>query len=206
MREKDLRLLRLLLVSTLTSLWAQAKADDFEVQAQSRPNDVPAAVLPGTGFVVRPGYFETGNESLRPLLEAIAVWLSSEFDLPPPSNPPTISWVPAERLSRLRFRGLPSDHWGGEKADILAVYDDDARTIYLPAGWNGRTPAELSILAHEMVHHLQNLAGLKFACPQEREQIAYEAQQRWLRLFGSDLAADFQIDGFMLLVLTNCPM
>jgi hypothetical protein len=34
-----------------------------------------------------------------------------------------------------------------------------------------------------MVHHLQTVGGLKFACPQEREELAYKAQERWLELF-----------------------
>jgi hypothetical protein len=31
-----------------------------------------------------------------------------------------------------------------------------------------KTPAELSVLVHEMVHHLQNVEQLKFACPLAR--------------------------------------
>jgi len=55
-----------------------------------------------------------------------------------------------------------------------------------------------------MVHHLQNLAGIKYACPQERERLAYEVQERWLGLFGRDLLRDFEIDPFTLLVSTQC--
>jgi hypothetical protein len=76
--------------------------------------------------------------------------------------------------------------------------------IYLPEGWTGNTPAELSILVHEMVHHLQNVENLKFECPQEREQLAYKAQERWLGLFGRDLLRDFELDPFTLLVATRC--
>jgi hypothetical protein len=54
------------------------------------------------------------------------------------------------------------------------------------------------------VHHLQNVGGLTFACPQEREKLAYEAQERWLKLFGRDLEQDFDLDRFTLLVTTNC--
>ena len=86
----------------------------------------------------------------------------------------------------------------------MAVYSDAARTIYLPEGWSGRTAAELSVLVHEMVHHLQNLAGLKYNCSQEREALAYRAQERWLGLFGRSLAQDFAIDSFSLLVKTRC--
>ena len=77
----------------------------------------------------------------------------------------------------------------------MAVYSDKAQTIFLPEGWTGTTPAELSILVHELVHHVQNAAGLKYSCPQEREKLAYDAQERWLGLFGHNLEHDFELDG-----------
>jgi hypothetical protein len=86
----------------------------------------------------------------------------------------------------------------------VAVYSDATHTIYLPEGWTGGTPAELSVLVHELVHHVQNVGGLKYACPQEREKLAYMAQERWLGLFGHNLEADFELDAFSLLVKTRC--
>ncbi len=76
-----------------------------------------------------------------------------------------------------------------------------ARMIFLPEGWSEKTPSELS---HKMVHHIQNMAGLKFACPEEREKMAFEAQERWLALFGRTLQTEFGLDPFTLLVRTNC--
>jgi len=86
----------------------------------------------------------------------------------------------------------------------VAVYSYATQTIYLPEGWTGTSPAELSVLVHELVHHVQNVAGLKYACAQEREKLAYEAQERWLGLFGHSLERDFELDGFSLLVKTRC--
>ncbi|MGZ8408903.1 MAG: DUF6647 family protein [Hyphomicrobium sp.] len=91
-----------------------------------------------------------------------------------------------------------------QQSSIVSVYEDKTRTIVLPVGWQGITPAELSILVHEAVHHLQNAAGLTYACPQEREALAYEAQEKWLSLFGRSLSSEFQIDGMTLLVNTKC--
>jgi hypothetical protein len=55
-----------------------------------------------------------------------------------------------------------------------------------------------------MVHHFQNLLGLRYECGQAREELAYRAQDRWLGLFGHDLATDFDLDAFSLLVKTKC--
>jgi hypothetical protein len=82
--------------------------------------------------------------------------------------------------------------------------DDATQTIYLPEGWSGTTNVEISILVHEMVHHFQNLLGLKYECAQEREKLAYMAQDRWLVRSGRSLASDFDLDPFSLLVTTTC--
>lgn len=133
---------------------------------------------------------------------AVADWLRAEFGLT--VDPlPAIEFASPKRLGSLRFRGVASDHLGDGR-DVVAIYDDEARTIYLPHDWTGATPAEISVLVHEMVHHAQNLSRAKFDCPQARERQAYEAQGRWLADSGSDLAVSFGIDGFSLLVLTNC--
>jgi Domain of unknown function (DUF6647) len=91
-----------------------------------------------------------------------------------------------------------------DQREAVAIYDHQTMSIVLPDGWSGRSPAELSVLVHEMVTHLQNLGGLKFACPHEREKLAYLAQERWLNLFERDLLRDFEIDSFTLLVTTAC--
>jgi hypothetical protein len=65
-------------------------------------------------------------------------------------------------------------------------------------------PAQLSVLVHEVVHHFQNVLKLKYECPQEREKLAYIAQDRWLGLFGHSLSDEFALDPFSLFVKTTC--
>jgi len=151
------------------------------------------------------------NESL----DEIAKWVSANFELPYASEPPRLERVSPLRLYQLRHRAfLPSQSQavGGEYAtptpqyqrEVVAVYDDANRTVYLPDGWTGETIAEQSVLVHEMVHHLQNLAGQKFACAGEREKPAYLAQDRWLRDHGHDLEKDFEVDLFTVVALSAC--
>jgi uncharacterized protein DUF6647 len=172
--------------------------------------------IPGADYEVRlSGAERIPSPALgEPLLTAIETWLSIEFDLPILGIHPRIELVPPAEIAALRYRGhfpnagtehatsgpsaAPSDR------DTVAVYSDSTRTIYLAENWTGSTPAELSVLVHEMVHHLQSLAGLKYECPQAREKLAYTAQERWLALFGHDLAQDFELDGFSLLAKTKC--
>ena len=148
---------------------------------------------------------------MNALLTAIALWLSANFGLPATHDLPRVEHVSAIKMADLRYKGLarlePQPTGGPAqpgKREVVAVYDDATRTIYLHDGWTADTPAELSVLVHEMVHHLQNIGELKFECPQERERLAYQAQERWLGLFGRDLERDFEIDPFTLLVSTKC--
>jgi hypothetical protein len=150
---------------------------------------------------------------MKELLTVLATWLSINFGLPAIENHPHVEMVQPVRMAALRYRGLAPDRAPetatsddaplGTPTNIVALYDDSRKTIYLPSGWRG-TPAELSVLVHELVHHLQNEAGMKFACPAEREKLAYHAQMKWLALFGTTLEAEFDVDPFSLLVRTNC--
>jgi hypothetical protein len=135
-----------------------------------------------------------------PLIDTIALWLAANFDLPSPVEAPLLITVPAAELVAIRY-GSGTTVPPGE---IVATYDDARRTIYLSEGWTGRTPAELSVLVHEMVHHLQSEADMRFACPGEREAVAYRAQDAWLGLFSMDLESTFGIDAATLLVATAC--
>jgi Domain of unknown function (DUF6647) len=180
------------------------------LHAQSPPPNLETTIK----ALPQPGSRAAGE--LRPhdphstaLLRSIVIWLSMNFDLAPTDALPRIAHESPTAMASRRYRSLPgSDSQPGSSADTgqetVALYDDRDNTIYLPTSWTGRTPAEVSVLVHEMVHHLQNQAKTKFECPQAREQLAYQAQQKWLGLFGRNLNDEFQIDPFTLLVMTRC--
>jgi hypothetical protein len=177
----------------------------------------PSIQLPGSEcHIVLDGakFPHPANCSEQALLAAIETWLSVEFDLPIVREHPRLKLVSPAEIAALRFRGMLSNPGTGIAAndhgtssaegDTVAVYHDATRSIYLPEGWSGGTPAELSVLVHEVVHHFQNVLGLKYECPQEREKLAYIAQDRWLGLFGHSLTGDFALDPFSLFIKTTC--
>lgn len=176
---------------------------------------------PGPAISPAPGTPDatSSQAAVRPtpeLLDMLTSWLVTNFGLPVTSERPRVELAPRMKLAALRYRGVTSDRAlrspAGDVAAgplgnlqaVHAVYDDDKRTIYLPEDWEGDTPAETSVLVHELVHHLQNVARLKFSCPQERESIAYHAQMRWLELFGKNPGDELGIDAFDILVRTRC--
>jgi hypothetical protein len=153
---------------------------------------------------------------MQMLLTVIVTWLSINFGLPTSYEHPRVEFVSAARMAEVRYSrlgGTGVDRLTAEAGrsapaevghDVKAIYDDLSRTIYLPDQWTAASPAEVSVLVHEMVHHLQNLGGLKYDCAAAREKPAYAAQARWLELFGKSLADEFELDGMTILVRTNC--
>ncbi|WP_230787138.1 DUF6647 family protein [Aurantimonas coralicida] len=141
-----------------------------------------------------------GPREAPPLLDAITLWLTANFDLPSEAETPALVTAPEAELVAMRYGPRATV----EPGVVAAVYDDARRTIYLSESWTGQTPAELSVLVHEMVHHLQAAADMRFACPGEREAVAYHAQNAWLGLFGESLESAFGIDATTLLVSTTC--
>ena len=218
---KQIRLYTYAALATLAMI-GLSHAQTFE-----RPNDVP---MPPVIESPEPIDKVSGNRDpassgadLQPgaagptqaLLTEIATWLASNFDLLAIYDHPDVELVPPMKLAAMRYKGLLPDRWredsiydpavqAAHHREVLAVYHDTTKTIFLPKSWTGTTAAELSILVHEMVHHLQNLAKLKYECPAAREKLAYQAQDQWLRQFGRDLEKEFGIDRLTLLVTSSC--
>ena len=149
------------------------------------------------------------------LLTAIVLWISGGFGIPANYEHPNIKLVPAQEITFLRYRAFTAAQQrdvlrqqgsmpAADRREAVAIYDDKSETIYLPDTWTGDSAADLSVLVHEMVHHLQNKNQLTYECAGAREQLAYAAQDKWLRLFGRSLESEFQIDAFTLKVTTTC--
>ncbi len=159
---------------------------------------------------------QTLEVRLEALLTAIVVWLSVNFSLPANFDHPQIKLVPATEMANLRYNVLfpPQQRKAANDDDraaqmkklrpIVAVYDNRNKIIFIQNNWTGRTPADLSIIVHEMVHHLQHAAGLKYDCPSGREKLAYQAQDKWLAQFGRSLESEFKIDRLTMMVTTSC--
>ena len=147
------------------------------------------------------------------LVVSIVTWLASDFAVPENYQHPRIEIVSPKQMAAVRYRGLgatlqarevSNEQWLEKMRDTVALYEDNSRTIYLREDWTGATPAETSVLVHEMVHHLQNLAGEKFECAQAREKPAYAAQKKWLETAGLDFFQEFETDPMTLMLRTAC--
>src|SRR5262249_10815807 len=111
-----------------------------------------AFTIPGTKHVITLGSDERPLTVAvaQELLDAITTWLSTEFELPGIRSLPRIEIVPTARINAMHYGRLlpgegPTESTAPSRAqgDIVAVYSDAARTIYLPEGWTGSTATDL---------------------------------------------------------------
>ena len=142
------------------------------------------------------------------LLDEILVWLSTNFDLPAITDRPAIEFVSKPTLAMIRAEErAPSEAFtydANANRQVVALYDSQMKTIFLPDDWTGTSIASQSVLVHEMVHHIQTVANLKFECPMAREKVAYFAQDKWLQRFGMSLEKEFEVDMFTIVISSAC--
>lgn len=150
---------------------------------------------------------------METLLALVASWVSLTVDLPPPTRPPNVEFVTAERMLEVRSGRLSESEVAAMRAatdgegagDLIhALYDDASETIYLPTNWRRSSQRDLSVLVHEMAHHMQNVGGVAYDCGGARERPAYRAQARWLKDAGLTLESAFGLDPMTVFVRTNC--
>jgi hypothetical protein len=137
---------------------------------------------------------------MEELIAVLSVWAAATTGLPEAPHPPKIQQFEQQHIGAM-YSGrydLPGND------DIVAIYVRMVDTIVLRDDWNTHDPVEVSVLVHELVHHLQNHAGVKYPCPQAREAPAFQAQEQWLNMFGEDLKSAFGIDKFTLILRTQC--
>lgn len=201
-----------MLKATLLGTLAAVALLGLPAPALSAPpqTTVQEALPPAATEIFDYDFDNTAADSLTALAAEIAAWLSVNFELPAVDKPPHIEFASPVRINALRYRGLINGQVSQDLASrnsagqTVAIYVDKTFTIYLPSGWTGTTPAETSMLVHEMVHHIQNVARIRHDCPQARERLAYAAQERWLRRFNLSLESEFEVDPFTVLARTLC--
>jgi len=136
---------------------------------------------------------------MNPLVSHLMCWLVLNSELPVVTEYPKIQFVPALKISAARIarvkyfvaHNIAQLSLGSPSDNIISFYDDRTQTIYLQEGWSAVRPTEMSILVHELVHHIQNIAKIDYQCAAEREQPAYAAQRKWLSLFGKTIEGEF---------------
>ena len=83
---------------------------------------------------------------------------------------------------------------------LNAAYDALDKRIWLVLPWSAEDTRQVSILLHELVHHVQ-FQSRDWPCPQASEEEAYRLQHQWLAEHG--LASGF--NWFVIWMRARCP-
>jgi len=169
--------------------------------------------LPGTQFQI---VFDTPElqvgerRPMKPLFDAIVSWLGANFELPAVQDQPQIRFAPVDQIASFGSRGRSStgtlDVTSSTSArnQLTAWYDSAAKTIYLPEGWTGASPTELSVLVPQTVRHVQNVSGIEYGCPEARALASFAVQQKWLGIFGLSLHQEFDVNPKLAALSAGC--
>lgn len=143
---------------------------------------------------------------MEKLILALMAWASAHTGLPVPTTTPTIIAADRCEIERLYF-----DDPNRECSDVMsivAVYDHRIEAMFLPDTWAPDQLYDISVLLHELVHHMQAAAGITaetVGCVgAEIEKPAYDAQIAFLRAAGVKPLETMGINDLSYMMLTMC--
>lgn len=170
---------------------------------------LPATPVPNDALVFdHPENSLSERQPIDPIISLIGNFLSEKLEFPRPARAPRVEFVSSAQIAAVRYRDVisePQRLWFSVRPNALAMaYDDAQGVIYLSEYWTGGSPAELSVLLHGFVNHTQREYGLTYACAQQREEVAFAAQEAWLKLFGRTLGDTFGLDEPAYMLSTQC--
>lgn len=140
---------------------------------------------------------------MKALMLALMTWASAHTGLPVPEAIPHIKQFGQCSIQKIAWPGLACD----EEQGPIAIYDHRTMTVYLPRSWSSDSLFHVSILLHELVHHMQAEAGMEMTggCSGSRIELpAYQAQIDWLAAAGVDPHETMGINAFYLRLRTSC--
>jgi hypothetical protein len=134
------------------------------------------------------------------LIAVLLTWIALQMGCAAPA-PPCVEQIPPRNICERFFDGnVPDD------ASVVAIYDRKNRVIYLSTAWRADSISDRGTLVHELVHHVQEVAGIPYPCLAAREKLAYHLQAKWLQENGvADPYKLMNVDEFTIMMRSLCP-
>lgn len=138
---------------------------------------------------------------MEKLMLGLMAFAAAHTGLPMADELPDVVQKPPERLWGIF---MPDAEYDPEGRSVSGLYDHRSGTIYLPDQWAADDVRDVSILLHELVHHLQHEAGVTYQCRGAMEAPAYAAQFAFIEAAGKDPFELLEMNGLFLLMVTTC--
>lgn len=141
---------------------------------------------------------------MNALIAFLTAFIVANSDLPPAPIEPIVQYQDRETLWHMNHPGAT---FRPERQQYDALYRNDF--LYLHDQWKAGDLHDVSILAHELVHHLQHHSDKVYACEKEKEAHAYHLQIEFLERFGDMTTEEvfevMGVNGVWLHQQTVCP-
>lgn len=142
---------------------------------------------------------------MQELMAALMIWASNATGLPVAEDMPVL--VLEDRCAIQRMAYADENHECTADG-VQAIYDHRTEAIYLPDTWSPTRLYDVSLLLHELIHHMQNEVGTDFDtvdCPgRDLERPAYTAQAAFIKGAGIDPWEVMRINQLALYFITTC--
>lgn len=155
------------------SLGLGACADQMAPRAEDAPLAPAVAAYSGPGV-------PDGTPIDPQLVKDLLAWVAAQNDRQPP--PPPVVIASREKFVQLMRR--------------TGARLSNARAMYIPGmvvldnnAWDAQDPMQLSLLVHDLVHHVQLFSGKTYPCRAAKEYEAYTLQNKWLAERGAGFFA-----------------
>lgn len=130
---------------------------------------------------------------MNELVVSIMIWISAEIGLPIPESPPAVFF-----MEKAQIRLIAGDNTS------IGIYHLDTDMILLSDNLNLDNVEAQSILAHEIVHYMQDMANVQLPCNEAYEYDAYGIQLLYLENHGVDTSVYTGLSPEALRPLTTC--
>ena len=133
---------------------------------------------------------------MKEILTALMIWLGANTPFNTNFDVPVVVFLPQEEMNTMYYKD--NEH---EPNSLHGMYDKENDIIYLPDDWDRREAWDMGVLVHEMVHYLQDMNEMKFACSAEMEKMAWPIQQFYLKKRHN---FDWDYDKLWFTMISNC--
>ena len=159
---------------------------------------------------------------MKELVLTLMLWIGGQTGFPIP-DPPTVEIKTTRELNNVLYdcenlinqdKALydsvcisdTEDVESNKVTNVLALYNNETKEIYLPSYFDMNNLAHRAILLHELVHHLQYNAGYnkKVRCPGLLEKQAYDLMDVWLAENNTKMPEELEIGPLLRFTVTSC--
>lgn len=113
---------------------------------------------------------------MKTLLASLLVWISVETDYNVDFPHPTIVSVSQIELEKIYYKGDVAP----PGVELHAFYKADTDEIYLSNEWNLYNAFDRGVLLHEVLHYIQDMNNVPYACIGELEKEVWPLQKKYL--------------------------